>query len=161
MTIKPLADRVVIKSVEAEETTKSGIILTAAAQEKPSIAEVVAVGPGGVVDGKEVKMFVKVGQKVLISKYSGTEVKVDGEEYSIVKQDDILAVVEGGDEKNAKAAPNAAKTEKTAPAKRGRKPAAAKAEAPAAKKKPGRKPAAKTEAAKAPAKRGRKPAVKK
>lgn len=160
MTIKPLADRVVIKSVEAEETTKSGIILTAAAQEKPSIAEVVAVGPGGVVDGKEVKMFVKVGQKVLISKYSGTEVKVDGEEYSIVKQDDILAVVEGGDEKPKKAAPKAAKTEKTAPAKRGRKPAA-KETAPAAKKKPGRKPAAKTEVAKAPAKRGRKPAVKK
>ena len=157
MTIKPLADRVVIKSVEAEETTKSGIILTAAAQEKPSIAEVVAVGPGGVVDGKEVKMFVKVGQKVLISKYSGTEVKVDGEEYSIVKQDDILAVVEGGEEKPAKAAKAAGST--TA-AKRGRKPAA-KAEAPAAKKKPGRKPAAKTEAAKAPAKRGRKPAAKK
>ena len=165
MTIKPLADRVVIKTVEAEETTKSGIILTAAAQEKPSIAEVVAVGPGGVVDGKEVKMFVKVGQKVLISKYSGTEVKVDGEEYSIVRQDDILAVVEGG---SAKAAPKTAKTaskpakaatksakstktaaktsktEKAAPAKRGRKPAAAKA------------PAAKT-----PAKRGRKPATKK
>ncbi len=74
MNIKPLADRVVIKAVEAEETTKSGIILTAAAQEKPSIAEIVAVGPGGVVDGKEVKMFVKVGQKVSISKYSGTDV---------------------------------------------------------------------------------------
>ena len=165
MTIKPLADRVVIKTVEAEETTKSGIILTAAAQEKPSIAEVVAVGPGGVVDGKEVKMFVKVGQKVLISKYSGTEVKVDGEEYSIVRQDDILAVVEGGSAKaapktaktaskpakaaakstkTAKAAPKSAKTEKAAPAKRGRKPAAAK-----------------TTAAKAPAKRGRKPATKK
>ena len=163
MTIKPLADRVVIKTVEAEETTKSGIILTAAAQEKPSIAEVVAVGPGGVVDGKEVKMFVKVGQKVLISKYSGTEVKVDGEEYSIVRQDDILAVVESGSAKaapktaktaskpaktaskstktaakSAKAAPKTAKTEKAAPAKRGRKPAA-----------------------KAPAKRGRKPATKK
>ena len=94
MTIKPLADRVVIKAVEAEETTKSGIILTAAAQEKPSIAEVVAVGPGGIVDGNEVKMFVEVGQKVLISKYAGTEVKVDGVEYSILKQSDILAVVE-------------------------------------------------------------------
>lgn len=160
MTIKPLADRVVIKSVEAEETTKSGIILTAAAQEKPSVAEVVAVGPGGVVDGKEVKMFVNVGQKVLISKYSGTEVKVDGEEYSIVKQDDILAVVEGGEETPAKAAPKATKTENTASAKRGRKPAA-KETASTAKKKPGRKPAAKTEAAKAPAKRGRKSAVKK
>ena len=107
MTIRPLADRVVIKAVAAEETTKSGFILTASAQEKPSIAEVVAVGPGGVVDGKEVKMNVKVGDKVLISKYSGTEVKVDGEEYSIVKQDDILAVVE--DEQ-----PAAKKTAKTA-----------------------------------------------
>lgn len=98
MTIRPLADRVVIKQVEAEETTKSGIILTAAAQEKPSIAEIVAVGPGGMVDGKEVEMFVSVGEKVLISKYAGTEVKVDGEEYSIVRQEDILAVVEGADE---------------------------------------------------------------
>lgn len=97
MTIRPLADRVVIKAVEAEETTKSGIILTAAAQEKPSIAEIVAVGPGGIVDGNEVKMFVKVGEKVLISKYAGTDVKVDGVEYSIVKQSDILAVVEGAD----------------------------------------------------------------
>ena len=96
MTIRPLADRVVIKMVEAEETTKSGIILTAAAQEQPSIAEIVAVGPGGMVDGKEVEMFVNVGEKVLISKYSGTEVKVDGVEYSIVRQSDILAVVEGG-----------------------------------------------------------------
>lgn len=157
MTIKPLADRVVIKAVEAEETTKSGIILTAAAQEKPSIAEVVAVGPGGVIDGKEVKMFVKVGQKVLISKYSGTEVKVDGEEYSIVKQDDILAVVEGSEKKPA---PKATKADAKAPAKRGRKSSAT-AEASTTKKKPGRKPAAKTEAAKTPAKRGRKPAVKK
>ncbi len=131
MTIKPLADRVVIKAVEAEETTKSGIILTAAAQEKPSVAEVVAVGPGGVVDGKEIEMFVEVGQKVLISKYSGTEVKVDGEEYSIVKQEDILAVVE----ESGEAAPKTAK----APAARGRKPAAAKAEA-AAPAKRGRKP---------------------
>lgn len=94
MTIRPLADRVVIKSVEAEETTKSGIILTAKAQEKPSIAEVVAVGPGGNVDCKEVVMNVKAGDKVLISKYAGTEVKVDGVEYSIVRQNDILAVVE-------------------------------------------------------------------
>lgn len=117
MTIKPLADRVVIKSVEAEETTKSGIILTASAQEKPSIAEIVAVGPGGMVDGKEVKMFVKVGQKVLISKYSGTEVKVDGEEYSIVKQDDILAVVEETAKAPAKD-PAKGKTTAKAPAKR-------------------------------------------
>lgn len=101
MTIRPLADRVVTKMVEAEETTKSGIILTAAAQEKPSIAEVVAVGPGGLVDGKEVVMTVKVGDKVLISKYAGTEVKVDGTEYSIVKQSDILAVVEDGEAKPA------------------------------------------------------------
>ena len=90
MTIKPLADRVVIKMVEAEETTKSGIILTASAQEKPSIAEVVAVGPGG----KDIVMNVKVGDRVLISKYAGTEVKVDGVEYSILRQSDILAVVE-------------------------------------------------------------------
>lgn len=161
MTIKPLADRVVIKQVEAEETTKSGIILTAAAQEKPSIAEVVAVGPGGVVDGKEVKMFVKVGQKVLISKYSGTEVKVDGEEYSIVRQDDILAVVEEAAKPAAKSGRNPAA--KTAAKKPGRKPAAKKADAPAAKK-PGRKPAAaKAPAAKKPAakKPGRKPATKK
>ncbi len=94
MTIKPLADRVVTKLVEAEETTKSGIILTAAAKEKPQIAEVVAVGPGGIVDGNEVKMIVSVGDKVLISKYSGNEVKVDGEEYSIIRQSDILAIVE-------------------------------------------------------------------
>lgn len=94
MTIKPLADRVLIKQVEAEETTKSGIILTASAQEKPQVAEVVAVGPGGLVDGNEVQMTVKVGDRVIISKYSGTEVKLDGVEYTIVKQDDILAVVE-------------------------------------------------------------------
>jgi len=94
MTIKPLSDRVVIKTVEAEETTKSGIILTAAAQEKPQIAEVFAVGPGGIVDGKEVKMMLKVGDRVLTGKYSGTEVKVDGVEYRIVRQDDILAIVE-------------------------------------------------------------------
>ena len=94
MTIKPLADRVVIKLVQAEERTKSGLILTASAQEKPQIAEVVAVGPGGLVDGKEVTMTVKVGDKVIISKYSGTEVKLDGCEYIIVKEDDILAIVE-------------------------------------------------------------------
>ncbi len=94
MTIKPLADRVVTKLTEAEETTKSGIILTSAAKEKPQIAEVVAVGPGGMVDGNEVKMTVKVGDKVLISKYAGNEVKVDGEEYSIIRQSDILAIVE-------------------------------------------------------------------
>lgn len=94
MTIKPLCDRVVLKSVEAEETTKSGIILTASAKEKPEIAQVVAVGPGGKVDGNDVEMFVKVGDKVITAKYAGTEVKVDGEEYSIVRQSDILAIVE-------------------------------------------------------------------
>ena len=94
MNIKPLQDRVVIKMLEAEETTKSGIILTSAAQEKPQVAEVVAVGPGGVVEGKEVVMEVKVGDKVLISKYAGTEVKLDGEEYTILKQSDILAIVD-------------------------------------------------------------------
>ena len=94
MTIKPLLDRVVLKTVEAEETTKSGIILAAAAKEKPEIAEVVAVGPGGMVDGNEVKMFVKVGDKVITAKYAGTEVKFDGEEYSIVRQSDILAIVD-------------------------------------------------------------------
>ncbi len=94
MNIKPLADRVVLKMLEAEETTKSGIILTSKAQEKPQVAEVMAVGPGGTVDGKEVKMEVKVGDKVLMSKYAGTEVKVDGEEYTIIRQSDILAKVE-------------------------------------------------------------------
>ena len=94
MTIKPLADRVVIKMTEAEETTKSGIILTGNAKEKPQVAEVLAVGPGGMVDGKEVVMTVKVGDRVLTSKYSGTEVKCDGQEYIIVKQSDILAIVE-------------------------------------------------------------------
>ena len=94
MNIKPLFDRVVIKNVEAEETTKSGIILTSAAKEKPQMAEVVAVGPGGMVDGKEVAMQVKPGQKVIYSKYAGTEVKLDGEEIIIVRQSDILAVVE-------------------------------------------------------------------
>ena len=94
MKIKPLFDRVVLKMVEAEETTKSGIILTSSAQEKPQIMEVVAVGPGGIIDGEKVEMTVKVGDKVLTSKYSGTEVKVDGEEYCIVRQSDILAIVE-------------------------------------------------------------------
>ncbi len=94
MTIKPLADRVVVKLVEMEETTASGIILAASAQEKPQIAEVIAVGPGGMVDGKEVNMYVKVGDKVITSKYSGTEVKLDKEEYTIVRQNDILAIVE-------------------------------------------------------------------
>ena len=94
MTLKPLADRVILKAMEAQETTKGGIILTASAKEKPEMAEVVAVGPGGVVDGKEVVMTVKVGDKVITSKYSGTEVKVDGEEYTIVRQSDILAIVE-------------------------------------------------------------------
>ena len=94
MTLKPLADRVVVKSVEAEETTKTGIVLPGTAKEKPQVAEVVAVGPGGNVDGKEVVMTVKVGDKVITSKYAGTEVKCDGIEYNIVKQSDILAVVE-------------------------------------------------------------------
>lgn len=94
MNIKPLGDRVVIKAVEVEETTNSGIILTASAQEKPQVAEVVAVGPGGLVDGKEVKMEVKVGDRVITSKYSGTEVKFDKNEYTIVRQGDILAIVE-------------------------------------------------------------------
>ena len=94
MKLKPLADRVVLKMTEAEETTKSGIILTASAQEKPSIAEVIEVGPGGMVDGKEVVMTVKKGDKVIVSKYAGTEVKCDGNEYNIVRQSDILAIVE-------------------------------------------------------------------
>ena len=94
MKLKPLADRVIIKMVEAEEKTKSGIILTGAAKEKPEVAEVIEVGPGGLVDGKEVKRTVMKGQKVITSKYAGTEVKVDGEEYTIVRQNDILAIVE-------------------------------------------------------------------
>ena len=94
MNVKPLFDRVVIKNVEAEETTKSGIILTSAAKEKPQMAEVLAVGPGGMVDGKEVVMQVKVGQKIIYAKYAGTEVKLDGQEMIIVRQSDILAVVE-------------------------------------------------------------------
>lgn len=94
MTIKPLADRIVVKMAEAEETTKSGIILAGSAKEKPQIAEIIAVGPGGIIDGNEVKMYVSVGQKVLLSKYGGTQVKVEDEEYTIIKQSEILAVVE-------------------------------------------------------------------
>lgn len=94
MAIKPLGDRVVIKSTETEETTKSGIVLTGSAKEKPQTAEIVAVGPGGIVDGKEVVMNVKVGDTVLYSKYAGTEVKLEGEEYIIVRQSDLLAIVE-------------------------------------------------------------------
>ena len=92
--IKPLQDRVLIKMMEGEETTKSGIILSSGAKEKPQIAQVIAVGPGGKVDGKEVEMTVKKGDKVIVSKYAGTEVKYEGEEYLIVKQSDILAIVE-------------------------------------------------------------------
>ncbi len=94
MTIKPLFDKVVLKSVVAEETTKSGILLTGSAKEKPQVSEVVAVGPGGLVDGNEVKMTVSVGDKVIVGKYTGTEVKVDDEQYVIVSQSDILAIVE-------------------------------------------------------------------
>ena len=94
MIVKPLGDRVVIKNVEMKETTKSGIVLTGAAKEKPQMAEVLAVGPGGMVDGKEVTMHVKVGDKVIYSKYAGTEVKLDGKEMIIVRQSDILATVE-------------------------------------------------------------------
>ena len=94
MKLTPLADRVILKMVETEETTKGGIILTGAAKEKPEVAEVLAVGPGGMVDGKEVVMTVKVGDKVVTGKYSGTQVKVDGEELTIVRQNDILAIVE-------------------------------------------------------------------
>lgn len=95
MNIKPLADRVVIKMLEAEETTKGGILLASGAKEKPQIAEVVAVGPGGVVDGKEITMELKVGDRVLTSKYSGTEVKLDDTEYTILRQSDVLAKIEG------------------------------------------------------------------
>ena len=94
MTIKPLFDKIVVKALEAEEKTASGLYLPTSAQEKPQVAEVVAVGPGGLIDGKEVKMEVKVGDQVIYSKYSGTEVKIDDEEVIIVKQSDILAVVE-------------------------------------------------------------------
>ena len=94
MKLSPLGDRVVLKQLEAEETTKSGIVLPGQSKEKPQQAEVIAVGPGGVIDGKEVKMQVKVGQKVIYSKYAGTEVKLDEEEFIIVKQNDVLAVIE-------------------------------------------------------------------
>lgn len=94
MTIKPLTDRVLIQAEKAEETTKSGIVLTSAAQEKPQISRVIAVGPGGMVDGKEVVMQLKAGDRVITGKYTGTEVKIDGEEYTIVRQSDVLAVVE-------------------------------------------------------------------
>ncbi|MDR3207034.1 MAG: co-chaperone GroES [Oscillospiraceae bacterium] len=94
MKLKPLADRVVIKLLESEETTKSGIILAGSAKEKPQVAEVLAVGPGGNVEGKDIVMYVKAGDHVITSKYSGTEVKIDGEEMTIVRQNDILAVVE-------------------------------------------------------------------
>lgn len=94
MNLRPLGDRVVIKKIEAEETTKSGIVLPGNAKEKPQEAEVVAVGPGGIVDGKEVRMEVKAGDRVIFSKYSGNDVKIDGEEYTILKQEDILAILE-------------------------------------------------------------------
>ncbi|MBQ3099232.1 MAG: co-chaperone GroES [Kiritimatiellae bacterium] len=94
MKLKPLADRVVIQSLETEEVTKCGIVLPGSAKEKPQMAEVIAVGPGGVVEGKEVTMYVNVGDKVIYSKYAGTEVKLDGSEYIVVRQNDILAIVE-------------------------------------------------------------------
>ena len=94
MTLKPLADRAIIKRVPAEETTKGGLILTSASQEKPQVYEVVAVGPGGFIDGNEIEMEVEVGDKVITGKYSGTEVKIDDEELTIVRQSDILAIVE-------------------------------------------------------------------
>lgn len=94
MTIKPLADKVVVKKLEAEETTKGGLILSSGAQQKPQVAEIIAVGPGGVVDGNEIKMEVTVGQKVIIRDYAGTNVKLDGEEYIVVRQEDIVAIVE-------------------------------------------------------------------
>lgn len=94
MTVKPLGDKVVIKKLQAEETTKSGIVLTTSAQEKPQIAEIIAVGPGGMIDGIQIDMEVKVGQKIIVRDYAGTTVKIDGEEIIIVRQDDILAIVE-------------------------------------------------------------------
>jgi chaperonin GroES len=94
MKLIPLSDKVVLKAAATEETTKSGIILSAASKEKPDVAEVIAVGPGGMVDGVEVKMTVKVGQKVIVAKYAGTELKLDDQEYTIVRQSDILAIVE-------------------------------------------------------------------
>ena len=94
MQLRPLLDKVVLKRVEAVETTKAGILLPGSAQERPEVSEIVAVGPGGIVDGKEIKMTLKVGEKVITGKYTGTEVKLDGVEYTIVSQSDILAVVE-------------------------------------------------------------------
>ncbi|MCQ2466191.1 MAG: co-chaperone GroES [Clostridia bacterium] len=94
MTVNPLGDKVVIKKLQAEETTKSGIVLTSSAQEKPQIAEIIAVGPGGMIEGVQIDMVVKVGQKVIVRDYAGTSVKIDGEEIIIVRQDDILAIVE-------------------------------------------------------------------
>jgi len=94
MQLKPVLDKVVIKAIEAEETTKGGLILSSASQEKPQICEVIAVGPGGMVDGKETAMFVKKGQKVIAAKYAGTEIKLDDETYTIISQSDILAIVE-------------------------------------------------------------------
>lgn len=94
MTIKPLSDRVVVKMLEAEETTKSGIILAGNAKEKPTVAEIISVGPGGLVEGNQVDMFLKAGDRVLLSKYAGTEIKLDGEEYTILRQSDVLAIVE-------------------------------------------------------------------
>lgn len=94
MALKPLADRIVLKMVEAEETTKGGIILAGTAKEKPQVATIISVGPGGLVDGNQVDMYVKPGDKVLFSKYAGSEVKLDGEEYVIVRQSDVLAIVE-------------------------------------------------------------------
>ncbi len=95
MTIRPLFDKVVIKNCEAEETTKSGIVLTGNAKEKPQFAEVVAVGPGGIVNGKEVKMVINVGQKVVYSQYAGTPVKLDGTDYIVISQNDVLGIIEG------------------------------------------------------------------
>lgn len=94
MTIKPLSDRVVVKMLEAEETTKSGIILAGSAKEKPTIAEIMSVGPGGIVEGEKVEMYLKAGDRVLLSKYAGTEIKLDGQEYTILRQSDVLAIVE-------------------------------------------------------------------
>ncbi|MCR4746950.1 MAG: co-chaperone GroES [Clostridiales bacterium] len=94
MQLKPVLDKVVIKAIEAEETTKGGLILSSASQEKPQICEVIAVGPGGMIDGKETAMFVKKGQKVIAAKYAGTEIKLDDETYTIISQSDILAIVE-------------------------------------------------------------------
>ena len=94
MKLKPVLDKVVIKAIEAEETTKSGLILSSGSQEKPQICEVVEVGPGGIVDGTEVAMFVKKGQKVVVAKYAGTEIKIDDIDYTIIRQSDILAIVE-------------------------------------------------------------------